>query len=166
MRNGQTEHYHSWTYQWPKAGRLPMILYMENPSIRISISIHPSQKHADLTALINHPGTICDTECLGDWIWHLWETFREWVNAEDFNGTMDQKCKKAQKERPIRVVTSSFQQTTSYKISRLLGKFNRVVHIPTKKSTFVIRLVKDDLGFTVSTFYVNVKKSMQNTEID
>jgi hypothetical protein len=44
-----------------------------------------------------------------------------------------------------------FQQSTWYKISRLLGNFNiRTVHIPTKKNSHIQREVKDDLWLKVS----------------
>jgi hypothetical protein len=49
------------------------------------------------------------------------------------------------------VITLLFQQSVSYKISRLLGKFNtKIVHVRDKKSLHMLRSVKGDLELKVS----------------
>jgi hypothetical protein len=52
-----------------------------------------------------------------------------------------------EKERSIGVASLPFQHSKSYKISRLIGKFNiKTVPIPAKKSFHMLRPAKDDLG--------------------
>jgi hypothetical protein len=63
------------------------------------------------------------------------------------------------------MATLPFQQSTSYKINRLVGKFNITVHIPAKNSSHMLRPVQDDLGLKSqesTIFHVNVKKWIQD----
>jgi hypothetical protein len=58
-----------------------------------------------------------------------------------------------EKEKPIGVAILPFQHTTSYKISRLLRKFNTTVLMPVKKTSHMLRSVMDDLGLKASGVY-------------
>jgi hypothetical protein len=80
---------------------------------------HPSQKHAVLTTLINRAKTMCDTERNPT----SRKTF-SWYNAAAFNRAMNKKQKNYRKKRPVGIVSLPFQQSGSYKSSKLLGKFN------------------------------------------
>jgi hypothetical protein len=96
---------------------------------------HSLQKHAMLP-LINHAKTTCDTECFSNKTWHLRKTFKQnWYNGTAFNRAMNKKReKKTEKPRPIGLDSLPFQQSTSYKIGRLLRKFNiKSIHTPAKK---------------------------------
>jgi hypothetical protein len=77
-----------------------------------------------LTTFIHRAKTICDSECLSNEIRHLRKTFKQnGHNAAAFNRPMNKKHKiTTEKERPVGVASLPVQQSTSYKISRLLGK--------------------------------------------
>jgi hypothetical protein len=58
--------------------------------------------------------------------------------------------KNTEKEKPVRVAFLLVQQSTSYKIISLLGKFYiKKAHIPAQKNFHTLRPVKDDLGLKV-----------------
>jgi hypothetical protein len=125
-------------------------------NIKAKTHHHPLKKHAVLTTVINHAKAICDTESVSDKIRHLRKTFRQnGYNAAAFSRAMNKKHKTAaEKERLVGVASLPFRQSTSYKISRLLGKLNiKMVSIPAKRSSHMLRPVKDDLGLKVSGVY-------------
>jgi hypothetical protein len=71
-------------------------------------------------------------------------------NAAAFNRAMNKKQKNYRKKETVGLAPLPFQQSISYKISRLLGKFGiKRVHIPAKKSSHIRRTAKDDLGLNV-----------------
>jgi hypothetical protein len=82
-----------------------------------------------------------------------------------FSRAMNMKYKRTEKSRPVGVASLPLQQSASRKISRLLGKFNiKTVHISGKKTSHILRSVKDDLGLTSQgsmVFCVNVEKCIQ-----
>jgi hypothetical protein len=54
---------------------------------------------------------------------------------------------KKRMKKPSEIDVLSYQHTTSNKISRLLGKHNiTTIHIPMKKTTSNLRLLKDNFG--------------------
>jgi hypothetical protein len=59
--------------------------------------------------------------------------------------------KNSEKQKPVRAASLLFEQSTSYMIISLPGKFNtKKVHFPAKKNSHILRPLKDDLGLKVS----------------
>jgi hypothetical protein len=99
---------------------------------------HPSQKHAVLASLINWAKTVYDTESLNSEIQHIKVFRHNGYSRADFNRAVYHENKTTagkEKAKATGVVILPFQHTTSYRISRLLGRFNiKAVHIPFDKT--------------------------------
>jgi hypothetical protein len=99
--------------------------------------------------------TICDTESIGEELQHLKKTFRKNGYSErDISLALNSKRKqKENNEKPTATALMPYQQSTSNKISRLLAKYIRTIHVPAKKTCHMLRPVKDDPGLKLLGVY-------------
>jgi hypothetical protein len=89
-------------------------------------------------------------------VFYLWnptlkKELQKGYNAAAFSRAMNEEHKMtAEKRRPIGVASLQFQLRNPFKFKRLLEKLNmKTVHIHVKKSSRIIKPVKDDLGLII-----------------
>jgi hypothetical protein len=116
---------------------------------------HPAQKKGVLTSLIQCAWKLCDTDSLDEEIEHLKKMFQKnYYSNHSIRQALHKKDKPwPQQRKPTGVARLPYQGATSYKVSRLLSKYNiQTVHIPAK-NIHLLRPVKDKLGLKDAGIY-------------
>ena len=98
---------------------------------------HPTQKQAVMSTLVHQAKIICDTGSLEEELQHLQKTFRKnGYSKRGINHTLKTEIKqKTNKKKTVRTALLPYQCATSDKISRLLAKHIRTIHVPTRKTS-------------------------------
>ena len=111
---------------------------------------HPAQERAVLSTMVCLVRTKCDTESPKEEMQHL-KTFKHnGYSDQDISQALKPKNRQGSKQTKLQIKKFlPFHHTSSYKISRLLAKHVRTIHVPGKKTIHTLWSLKDSWDLTI-----------------